>query len=63
MKEFNSEYVKGYNECLEEIKEILNNIDDGNDYTDQWYNMGTAIDKIMAMPSKINATVKIQEGK
>lgn len=60
MKEFNAGYVKGYNECLEEIKKILDNIDPGDDYNDHWYNMITVIDKVLAMPSKTNVTIKFE---
>lgn len=60
MKEFNAGYVKGYNECLAEIKEILDNIDPGDDYNDHWYNMITVINKVLEMPEKINVTIKFE---
>ena len=52
MKKFNAGYVKGYNECLKEVQEILKNIDPGEEYTVEWYNMGIAIDKILEMSEK-----------
>lgn len=61
MKDFNSEYIKGYNDCLKEVHEILKNIDPGEDFNDEWYNMRTAINKIISKPSKISITIKLGE--
>ena len=51
--EYSNEYARGYNEALRKVFDILAAVEDGDDYTEHWYNLckaQTEIENIKLMP-------------
>ncbi len=50
---YSNEYARGYNEALRKVFDILAAVDEGNDYTEHWYNLckaQTEIENIQLIP-------------
>lgn len=49
---YSNDYIKGYNDALRQVFEIMAALDEGDDYTEHWYNLckaQTEIENIQLM--------------